>query len=145
MIELPPKTLTAGLIVVRRDAQRFRLLCLRAFESWDFPRIAVQVDTDAIAAALSETRDATGIDDLELTWGEEYRETVAFADSRVSRYYLAQTSTAEVALRIPPGRYSEDDYEYRWATYEDAEDILPPSLSLVLDWAANRIAAGPAR
>ena len=145
LLELPPKLLSVGLVVVLRDARRFRLLCLRVFDSWDFPKIGEHGEPDALAAALAETRDATGIEDLELTWGEEYRETVVFGDQRVSRYYLAQTRTAAVALRIPPGRHSQDDYEYRWVTYEEAEDTLPPSLSLVLDWAANRIAAGPAR
>ena len=143
VMQHPPKTLSAGLIVVRRDAQRFRLLCLRAFDSWDFPKVAVHGESDALAAALAETRDATGMDGLELPWGEEARETVPSADGHVSRYYLAQTRADEVMLRIPPGQYSEEDYEYRWVTYEEAEDILPPRLSLVLDWAANRIAAGP--
>jgi len=144
VLEPPPKVLSAGLVVARRYAGRFRLLCLRAFDRWDFPSTPVP-GADPLAAALAATRDAIGIDDLDLHWGEDYRETIAFADGRVSRYYLAQTATAEVVLRVPPGPGSQDDYEYRWVTYDEAEEILPPRLSLVLDWALSKLSGGPAR
>jgi hypothetical protein len=107
------------MVVVRHDGQRYRLLCLRTFESWDFPKGEVHGD-------------------------EEYRETVPFDDGRVSRYYIAQTSNPEVALRVPGGAGSEADYEYRWLTADESEDVLPPRLALVLDWAVRTLAA-PAR
>ena len=95
--------------------------------------------------AVEETRDATGIQDLAFHWGEDYRETVPFADGRVSRYYLAQSGTPDVALRRPAGPDSAEDYEYRWVTFDEAEDILPPRLELILEWAARRLAGGHLR
>ena len=85
--------------------------------------------------------DATGIADPALHWGEDYRETVAFDDGRVSRYYLAQASDNEVTLRVPAGEAAED-YGYRWVTVEEAEDLLPPRLAIVLDWVVARLAGG---
>jgi len=143
--EPPPKILSAGVVVVHRDAQRFRLLCVRTFERWDFPKVAVPAGRDALAAALAEARAATGLDALELSWGEDYRETLSFADGRVSRYYLARTNDAERELRVPGGRHGDPDDALRWVTYEEAEEILPPSLSLVLDWVVRRLAEGPVR
>jgi hypothetical protein len=142
---LPPKTLSAGIVVVRRDDARYRLLCLRAFDSWDFPGAPVLGESDPLATAVAELQDATGIDDLDFHWGEDYRETVPYADGRVSRYYLAQTRSADVALRRPPGADSTGDHEYRWVTFDEAEDLLPPRLALVLDWVIGRLAGGHAR
>ena len=94
--------------------------------------------------ALRELEDATGIVDPALHWGEDYRETVAFEDGRVSRYYLAQASDNEVTLRVPAGEAAED-HGYRWVTVEEAEDLLPPRLAIVLDWVVARLACGPVK
>jgi 8-oxo-dGTP pyrophosphatase MutT (NUDIX family) len=138
---LPTKHLSAGMVVVRHDGERYRLLCLRAFDSWDFPKGEVRGDESALDAAVAYTREATGIDDLTFPWGEEYRETVPFDDGRVSRYYMAQTAHPEVVLQVPAGAGSEVDYEYRWLTADESEDVLPPRLALVVDWAVRTLAA----
>jgi 8-oxo-dGTP pyrophosphatase MutT (NUDIX family) len=138
----PRKILSAGMVVVRHDGQRYRLLCLRAFDAWDFPKREVEGDEAPLEVAIERTREATGIDNLALHWGEEHRETVPFEDGQVSRYYIAETAQEEVDLQQPAGRYSAEDYEYRWVTVDEAEDILPPRLALVLDWVV-RILASP--
>lgn len=140
---LPHKELSAGLIVLHHDGDRLRLLCLRTFEEWDFPKVAVHDEDTALETAIEETRTATGLDDLSFPWGEAYRETVAFADGRVSRYYLAQSPSADVMLHLPAGAGAEEDYGYCWATFDEAEDILPPRLALVLDWALQRVSRPP--
>jgi bis(5'-nucleosidyl)-tetraphosphatase len=139
----PRKTLTSGLCVALFDGERYRLLALRTFESWDFPRAPVPEGEDPLNVALEETRTATGLDDLELNWGSEaFRETLASEDGSVSRYYLAQSKTSDVALRVPPGDGGQEDFEFRWVTLEEAEDILPPRLGIIVDWAAGQLASG---
>ena len=128
------------MVVVHLDGERYRLLALRTFESWDFPKAAVAEGQDPLQTAIQETAESTGLTDLELKWGEDYRETIAFADGRVSRYYLGQSASNDVALRVPSGEGALDDFEFRWVTAEEAEDILPPRLSLILDWALARLA-----
>jgi len=136
---LPHKDLSVGLVVVHHDGSRLRLLCLRTYDNWDFPKTPVADEGGALEAAIAETRAATGLEELEFPWGEEYRETVAFDDGRVSRYYLAESADGEVILRLPADADAEDDYGYAWVTFEEAEDILPPRLALVLDWALRRV------
>ena len=136
----PRKILTSGLCVVLFDGERYRLLALRCFDSWDFPKGPVPEGEDALKVALEETRAATGLDDLELNWGSEtFRETLASEDSSVSRYYLAQSKTSDVVLRVPAGDGGQEDFEFRWVTFEEAEDILPPRLGIILDWLVGQL------
>jgi bis(5'-nucleosidyl)-tetraphosphatase len=136
------KILSSGLVVIHHDGSRYRLLVLRAFSAWDFPNALVDEGEDALTVALRATREATGIEELELNWGEEYRETVPHEDGSVSRYYLAQSKTMDVELSIPAGAGAEDDFEFRWVTADEAEDVLPPRLGLVLDWTVRMLVAG---
>jgi len=139
----PKKILSSGLCVVHLDAERYRLLAVRNFGSWDFPKALVPEGQDPLQVALEATRAATGREDLELSWGDDaFRETIAAEDGSVSRYYLAQSKTTDVALRILPGDGGREDFEYRWVTFEEAEDILPPRLALILDWAVGQLASG---
>jgi hypothetical protein len=45
-------------------------------------------------------------------------------------------------LQVPPGDAGLEDFEYRWVTFEEAEDILPPRLAIVLDWIVGQLASG---
>jgi len=134
------KVLSAGLVVVHFDGERYRLLALRAFSTWDFPRADVAEGDDPLQAVVNETREMTGLTDLELAWDDAHRDTLATGDGSVTRYYLAESKTAEVTLRVPPGDGSIEDFEYRWVTAEEAEDILPPRLAIILGWALRRLA-----
>jgi bis(5'-nucleosidyl)-tetraphosphatase len=117
---------------------------VRSFDSWDFPKGPVpEGEDDPLKVALDETRAATGLDDLELNWGSEaFRETIASEDGSVSRYYLAQTKSGDVTLRVPSGDGGLEDFEFRWVTLEEAEDVLPPRLAIILDWAVGQLASG---
>jgi hypothetical protein len=137
------KILSSGMAVVHFDGNRYRLLAVRSFDSWDFPKALVPGSEDPLCVALDETRAVTGLSDLELSWGEDaLRETIASEDGSVSRYYLAQSKTDEIMLQVPPGDAGLEDFEYRWVTFEEAEDILPPRLAIVLDWIVGQLASG---
>jgi bis(5'-nucleosidyl)-tetraphosphatase len=142
---LPPKDLSSGLILIHNDGSRFRFLCLRTYESWDFTNCPVSQEEDPLEAAIDNARLALGIENPALHWGEDYRETVPFDDGRVSRYYLAESPAMDVELLVPAGAGAEDDYEFRWVTVDEAEDLLPPRLSLILDWAVGRLARMPSQ
>jgi bis(5'-nucleosidyl)-tetraphosphatase len=136
------KILSSGLVVLHHDGSRYRLLVLREFSAWDFPKALVHDGEDPLAVAIRAAREATAIEDLDFHWGDEHRETVAREDGSVSRYYLAQSKSMDVELNIPAGEDAEDDFEYRWVTADEAEDVLPPSLALVLDWTVRMLVAG---
>jgi 8-oxo-dGTP pyrophosphatase MutT (NUDIX family) len=133
------RILSAGMVVVNHDGDRYRFLVLRSFSAWDFPKALVEDGEDPLAVALRAARETTGIENLELNWGDEHRETVPDEDYSVSRYYMAQSETMDVELRVPGGAGNEEDFECRWVTADEAEDVLPPRLGLVLDWAVRML------
>ena len=139
---IPDKTLSSGMVIVHFDGQRYRLLAMRTFSSWDFPNTLVPDGEDPLQVATRAAQESTDLGDLEFPWGDAFRETLAFEDGSVTRYYIAESKSADVMLRIPPGDGGEEDFEYRWVTAEEAEEILPPRLGLILEWALQRLAAG---
>src|SRR5690606_23513233 len=81
-------------------------------------------------------------EDLDFPFGEEYQETLPYAGNKVARYYLAETAEHAVELPVSPELGRPEHHEYRWVTYDEAEELLPPRLSIVLDWARRTISGG---
>lgn len=87
------------------------------------------------AAARREVREESAIDDLEFTWGDIYRDTGPYTRNKVARYYLAQTRTARVTLPVNAELGTPEHHEWRWVTYDEAQDLVSPRVAPVLEWA----------
>jgi len=134
-----PKVLSAGLIPIRRTPDGWRLLILRAYKNWDFPKGLVEPGEDPIDTAKREATEETGLADLEFPYGDGYRDTLPYAGGKIARYYLAETSEEDIRLPISHELGRPEHHEYRWVTFAEAEDLLPPRLALVLDWARETL------
>ena len=134
------KRRSAGAVVFRRTAQGVRFLVLRAYANWDFPKGLVEAGESEFDAARREVAEETGLTDLDFPFGEAHRETLPYANDKVARYYLAETDRAEITLPVSPELGRPEHHEWRWASYDEAEELLPPRLSRVLDWARDTIA-----
>jgi len=130
----------AGAVVFRRTERGVRILVLRAFKNWDFPKGLVEPGEDQLAAARREVEEETGLAGLDYPFGDEFRETVPYAGNKVARYYLAETGEIEIELPVSPELGRPEHHEYRWVSFDEAEDLLPPRLALVLEWAKQTIA-----
>ncbi len=128
------KILSCGVIPVRRIGGDWKILVLRAYKNWDFPKGVAEQDEDPLDAAKRETLEETGISDLEFNFGEDYKETVPYADNKVARYYIAETTVDDITLPVSPELGRPEHHEWRWVSPNEAEDLLPPRLALVLDW-----------
>jgi 8-oxo-dGTP pyrophosphatase MutT (NUDIX family) len=128
------KILSAGIVPLRRTSQGWRMLILRAYKNWDFPKGVVEPGEEPLDAAKREATEETGLTDLEFTFGDAYRETLPYAGGKVARYYLAETSEEDVRLPISEVLGRPEHHEWRWVSFDEAEDLLPPRLALVLDW-----------
>ena len=130
---MPP--MSAGVVVLRRFPDGWRCLVLRAYRNWDFPKGLVEDDESPRDAAVREVWEETTLEDLRFLWGDEYRETLPYARQKVSRYYIAESPSGDVRLPVSEELGRPEHDEFRWVTFEGAEDLLPPRLAIVLDWA----------
>jgi 8-oxo-dGTP pyrophosphatase MutT (NUDIX family) len=135
-----PSILSAGVVPIRRTAGGWRVLVLRAYKNWDFPKGRVEAGENPIDAARREATEETGLTDLEFPFGDVYRETLPYAGGKIARYYLAETRDENVHLPISHELGRPEHHEWRWVTFDQAEDLLPPRLALVLNWVRETLA-----
>ena len=133
------RILSAGVVVVRRAEDGWRVLLLRVYNYWDCPKGVVEAGEGPLDAARREVREETGITDLEFRWGEEFIETPPYSKGKVARYYLAETRTADANLPINPQLGRAEHHEWRWLSWEEAEQRVVDRLWNVLRWAQDRI------
>lgn len=129
----------AGAVVFRRTEHGVRLLVLRAYKNWDFPKGLIEPGETELDAAKRETAEETGLTDLGFPFGDACRDTVAYAGGKVARYFIAETGEAEIELPVSAELGRPEHHEWRWVSYDEAEELLPPRLGIVLDWARRTI------
>lgn len=135
----PKNPRAAGAVVFRRTERGIRILVLRAYKNWDFPKGMVDPGEDQLHAAKREIAEETGLTGLDYPFGDEHRETLPYSGNKVARYYLAETQEHEIELPVSPELGRPEHHEYRWVTFDEAEDLLPPRLAGVLDWAKKTL------
>jgi 8-oxo-dGTP pyrophosphatase MutT (NUDIX family) len=131
----------AGAVVFRRGERGIRLLLLRAYQNWDFPKGLVEPGEDQLAAARREVEEETGLAALDYPFGDEFKETLPYAGRKVARYYLAETDAEKIELPVSPELGRPEHHEWRWVSFDEAEHLLPPRLAVVLEWARKTITA----
>jgi 8-oxo-dGTP pyrophosphatase MutT (NUDIX family) len=136
-----PLAFSAGVVVVRRDNGGWRLLVLRAYRNWDFPKGTVEPGEAPLDAAIRETAEEAAISELDFRWGEAYCETAPYRRGKVARYYLAETTQQFASLPVSPELGHPEHDEWRWVSVEEAERLLPPRLLPILAWAKNQLEA----
>lgn len=132
--ELMPSA-SAGIVVLRMLNGSWQCLVLRAYRNWDFPKGLVEDDESPRDAAVREVWEETRLGKLRFRWGEQYRETLPYAGKKVARYYIAEAPAGEVVLPVSAELGRPEHDEYRWVSFDGAEDLLPPRLAIILDWA----------
>ena len=126
-------------MVFRRTERGVRLLVLRAYKNWDFPKGMVDPGESQLEAAKREVAEETGLAGLEYPFGEEFKETLPYSGNKVARYYLAETAEHDIELPVSPELGRPEHHEFRWASFDEAEALLPPRLATVLEWARKTL------
>jgi 8-oxo-dGTP pyrophosphatase MutT (NUDIX family) len=134
-----PTRLSAGVVVVRETPEGWRLLLLRAFNHWDFPKGMVEPGEEPLAAAIREVKEETLIADLDFAWGEMHTQTGPYSRGKVARYYLAKTNTTEVTLPVIEELGRAEHNEFRWVDRETALKLVSPRVEPIIEWATQRL------
>ncbi len=135
-----PPIRAAGTVVFRRTERGVRLLVLRAYANWDFPKGLVEKGEAPFDAARREAREETGLSDLDYPFGDEHRDTLPYSNNKIASYYLAETEESKMTLPVSAELGRPEHDEFRWVSFDEAEDLLPPRLAIVLEWAKGKIA-----
>ena len=133
------RILSAGVVVVRLAADGWRVLMLRVYNYWDFPKGLVEAGEEPLTTAKREVLEETSIEDLEFRWGVEFIETEPYSRNKVARYYLATSPADMVKLPVSAELGRPEHHEYRWLKFGDAQKLVVPRLVPVLAWAADRV------
>jgi len=137
----PADRRAAGIVVLRRDPAGWRVLLLRAFRNWDFPKGLIEAGEEPLAAALREAREETGLADLEFQWGHAFRETEPYAGGKIARFYVAETHAERIELPVSPELGHPEHHEWRWVSFDEAREKLAPRLRFIADWAESLVSS----
>lgn len=133
--------LSCGAVVVRRVDDGWVTVLLRAYHHWDFPKGIREAGEEPLQAAIREIREETGIDDLQLAWGDRFFETGPYSKGKVARYYLAETATETVVMGPSPETGEPEHHEWRWVSFDEAYDMASPRVKGIVQWARQVLGA----
>jgi 8-oxo-dGTP pyrophosphatase MutT (NUDIX family) len=130
--------LSAGVVVVRKTPDGWRVLLLRVYNYWDCPKGLVEDGEEPIDTAKREAREETTLDDLEFAWGESFTETEPYGrEKKCARYFVASTQTSAISLPVNPAFGKPEHHEWRWCDFDTAEQLVNDRLWKVLRWAQD--------
>lgn len=122
----------AGVVVVRKFDDEYKVLGLRLFGRYDLPKGKIEDDEDAITAAIRETEEEASISDLKFNWGFETYQTGPIT------IFLAETCQDPKIIKNPESGIFEH-HGTKWLTWEEAETSLYVYLRASIPWAKSII------
>ena len=135
----PIETLSCGVVLARDSNEGCLTLMLRAYHHWDFPKGLQEDGEQPIEAAVREVGEETGIQDLDMEWGDRFLDTGPYSRGKTARYYLARTASAEVVMGLSPETGEPEHHEWRWVSFDEAYDLSAPRVKNVVQWARQVI------
>ena len=134
------KAQSAGIVIIRHERDLHKVLFMRSYSYWDFPKGGVEENENKFEAAIREVQEEAGITKLEFKWGRTYHETESYGKTnKTVSYFIAETTQSEIVMGINPVMGKAEHEEYQWLTFDEARYLSVDRITKVLNWAENRI------
>ena len=99
----------------------------------------IEPGENELDTAKRETAEETGLTDLDFPFGDAHKDTLPYGGHKIARYFLAETEATKIELPVSAELGRPEHHEWRWVSFEEAEDLLPPRLGIILEWARTTL------
>src|SRR3977135_747225 len=113
----------AGAVVFRRTERGPRLLLLRAYKNWDFPKGMIEPGESELDAAKRETLEETGLAGLEFPFNDTHQDTLPYAGGAVARFSPRGREKSHIDLPVSAELGRTEHHEWRWVSFDEAEEL----------------------
>ncbi len=131
---------SAGIILVRKENGVAKLLLMKSYDFWDFPKGGIEQDESKLTAAIREVKEETGITNVDFNWGKIFYETESFGrNKKVVYYFVAETNESKVNMGISPTLGRPEHDEFAWVTFDEAKEMVVERIKKAIEWAQDRV------
>lgn len=120
----------AGIVVVRKFDNEWKVLGLRLGSEFDLPKGKTDPGEDAFQTAVRETREEASITDLDFKWGKKS------TSIKHLTFFIAQTSQDPVIAKNQESGIFEHD-EAVWMDFKDLKSKVYGYLVPIVNWAES--------
>ncbi len=123
----------AGVVVVKKIDEEWKVLGLRLYGKYDIPKGEIEDEEDTFTTAIRETEEEACITDLNFRWGTE--PTVISGKANIT-VYLAET-TQDPAIKKNPHTGIFEHHAAAWVDWDFMEERVYGYLKPAISWARN--------
>ena len=129
---------SAGVIIIDRGCKPTKVLILRAYSDWDFPKGRVEKGESLRAAAIRELQEETGLtmSDCELT--PDVAPSITYGSGskkkRATFFVANRKSGTEPFLPVNPELGKPEHDEWRWVDATQLSSIMPGRFGPVVNY-----------
>jgi|1_EtaG_2_1085319.scaffolds.fasta_scaffold02542_7 bis(5'-nucleosidyl)-tetraphosphatase len=130
LLEEDKKSPGAGIVVVRKIDNEWKVLGLKIYGRYDIPKGKIESGESSLDAAVRETIEEAGISDLNFRWG------LSSIKANHVTLYIAQTSQ-EGEIKPNPETGIYEHHGIKWMSWEDLQYNIHPYLAHAISWAKD--------
>ena len=116
---------SAGVVIIRYELGVPKVLFMRTYNHWDFPKGGIEGSENKLQAAIREVEEETGIKDLNFRWGKVLYETEFYGKNhkKVS-YFIAETKSTTDRTKLRNDENARIDAGKRAYEAKGLEDVI---------------------
>jgi len=130
--ETAPGAPGAGIVVVKKFDEEYKVLGLWARGGYDIPKGHIESGEDFLETALRETEEEASITELHFKWGKEYK------TSDCLKVYLAETPQSGKIIRNKESGILEHEH-LKWVGWDEMLEKTYDYLKPAILWAKEKV------